>query len=145
MQSRGLWEGSRLGRADGGLGRAAAWGGRQLEGGCGLGEAGVLGKGGGWAPGAGRVGRPALGSAGGQAAARWAAQAGRRPRAGQRGRAGGRVLGCAGGTARRFYDGEDARAALCFFLFFLFFVVGFAFQEAIHKKKLDGQAGELAP
>ena len=56
------------------------------------------------------------------------------------------MLGCAGGTARRFYDGEDARAALCFFFFFfLFFVVGFAFQEAIHKKKLDGQAGELAP
>jgi len=95
------------------------------------------------AGGRGRAGRPALG---GQAAARWAAQAGRRPRAGQRGRAGGRVLGCAGGTARRFYDGEDARAALCFFSFFsFFFVVGFAFQEAIHKKKLDGQAGELAP
>jgi len=125
-----------------------------------LGEAGVLGKGGGRAPGGqagprwavlagrraggrGQAGRPALGGSGGQAAARWAAQAGRRPRAGQRGRAGGRVLGCAGGTARRFYDGEDARAVLCFFSFF--FVVGFAFQEAIHKKKLDGQAGELAP
>ena len=71
MQSRGLWEGSRLGRADGGLGRAAAWGGRQLEGGCGLGEAGVLGKGGG--------------------------RAGRQARAGQRWQAGSRALGGCGG------------------------------------------------
>ena len=122
MQSRGLWEGSRLGRADGGLGRAAAWGGRQLEGGCGLGEAGP----------------------------RWAALAGRRPRAGRRRRAGGRVLGSVGGQAAACWDALGARrgastmektlARRCvFFFFFLFFVVGFAFQEAIHKKNWMGR------
>jgi len=154
VQSRGLWEGSRLGRADGGLGRAAAWGGRQLEGGCGLGEAGVLGKGGGRAPGAGRAGRPALGSAGGQAAARWAAQAGRRPRIGRHRRAGGRVLGSVGGQAAACWDALGARrgastmektlARRCvFFFFFLFFVVGFAFQEAIHIKKTGWAGGRI--
>jgi len=117
VQSRGLWEGSRLGRADGGLGREEARGRVRVGGGRRPGE--------GRRSSAGRAGRHALGSAGGQAAARWAAQAGRRPRAGQRGRAGGRVLGCAGGTARRFYDGEDARAALCFFSFFLLWALPF--------------------
>jgi len=122
VQSRGLWEGSRLGRADGGLGRAAAWGGRQLEGGCGLGEAGVLGKGGGRAP-------------GGQAGPRWATLAGRRPRAGRRRRAGGRALGGAGGQAAACWDALGARrgasttektlARRCvFFLFFPFFCCG---------------------